>query len=58
MEPLVGHCRADSGEHPDRAPYRAAIVLDRGVVVRITRPASVHREPAEAARSTTVNQES
>jgi len=23
MEPLVGHCRADSGEHPDRAQYRA-----------------------------------
>jgi|GEM_PF-3177165 len=36
MEPLVGHCRADSGEHPDRARYRAAMVLDRGVVVRIT----------------------
>jgi len=36
MEPLVGHCRADSGEHPDRAQYWAAMVPDRGVVVRIT----------------------
>jgi PPOX class probable F420-dependent enzyme len=36
MEPLVDYYRQVSGEHPDWADYRAAMVRDRRVIVRIT----------------------
>ena len=36
MEPLVDHYRSISGEHPDWDDYRAAMVRDQRVVVRIT----------------------
>ncbi|HET6949018.1 MAG TPA: TIGR03618 family F420-dependent PPOX class oxidoreductase [Acidimicrobiales bacterium] len=35
MEPLVEYYRSVSGEHPDWDDYRAAMVRDRRVVVRI-----------------------
>lgn len=36
MEPLVDYYRSVSGEHPDWDDYRAAMVRDKRVVVRIT----------------------
>jgi PPOX class probable F420-dependent enzyme len=36
MEPLVEYYRAVSGEHPDWDEYRAAMVRDRRVLVRIS----------------------
>lgn len=36
MEPLVDYYRRVSGEHPDWEEYRAAMVRDRRVLVRIT----------------------
>jgi PPOX class probable F420-dependent enzyme len=36
MEPLVTYYRDVSGEHPDWDDYRAAMVRDRRVIVRIT----------------------
>ena len=36
MEPLVDYYRTTSGEHPDWDDYRAAMVRDRRVIVRIT----------------------
>ena len=36
MEPLVDYYRSLSGEHPDWDDYRAAMVRDRRVVLRIT----------------------
>ena len=36
MEPLVDYYRTTSGEHPDWDDYRAAMVRDQRVVVRIT----------------------
>lgn len=36
MEPLVAYYRSISGEHPDWADYRAAMVRDRRVVIAIT----------------------
>jgi PPOX class probable F420-dependent enzyme len=35
MEPLVEYYRRISGEHPDWADYRAAMVRDRRVLIRI-----------------------
>jgi PPOX class probable F420-dependent enzyme len=35
MEPLVGYYRGISGEHPDWDDYRAAMVRDRRVLIRI-----------------------
>jgi PPOX class probable F420-dependent enzyme len=35
MEPLVAYYRSVSGEHPDWADYRAAMVRDRRVLIRI-----------------------
>jgi PPOX class probable F420-dependent enzyme len=35
MEPLVAYYRSVSGEHPDWDDYRAAMVRDRRVLVRI-----------------------
>ena len=35
VEPLVGYYRAISGEHPDWDEYRAAMVRDRRLVVRL-----------------------
>jgi PPOX class probable F420-dependent enzyme len=36
MEPLVGYYRRISGEHPDWDDYRAAMVRDRRVLLRMT----------------------
>jgi PPOX class probable F420-dependent enzyme len=36
MDLLVGYYRSISGEHPDWADYRAAMVRDRRVIARIT----------------------
>jgi PPOX class probable F420-dependent enzyme len=36
LEPLVGYYRGISGEHPDWDDYRAAMVRDRRVLVRVT----------------------
>ena len=36
MEPLVDYYRRIAGEHPDWDDYRAAMVRDRRVIVRIT----------------------
>lgn len=36
MEPLVDYYRSISGEHPDWADYRAAMVRDRRVLLRVT----------------------
>jgi PPOX class probable F420-dependent enzyme len=36
MEPLVEYYRLLSGEHPDWADYRAAMVRDQRVIVRLT----------------------
>ena len=36
MEPLVDYYRSISGEHPDWDDYRAAMVRDRRVAVRMT----------------------
>jgi PPOX class probable F420-dependent enzyme len=36
MEPLVEYYRSTRGEHPDWDDYRAAMVRDRRVIVRIT----------------------
>ena len=36
MEPLVDYYRRVSGEHPDWNDYRAAMVRDRRVLLRIT----------------------
>ena len=36
MEPLVEYYRGISGEHPDWDDYRAAMVRDRRVLVRVT----------------------
>jgi PPOX class probable F420-dependent enzyme len=36
LEPLVDYYRGVSGEHPDWADYRAAMVRDRRVLLRIT----------------------
>ena len=36
MEPLVDYYRTTSGEHPDWDDYRAAMVRDRRVMVRVT----------------------
>ncbi|MFI5052840.1 MAG: PPOX class F420-dependent oxidoreductase [Acidimicrobiia bacterium] len=36
MEPLVDYYRSLRGEHPDWDDYRAAMVRDRRVIVRIT----------------------
>jgi hypothetical protein len=36
MEPLVDYYRRVSGEHPDWEEYRAEMVRDRRVLVRIT----------------------
>jgi PPOX class probable F420-dependent enzyme len=36
MEPLVEYYRTTSGEHPDWDDYRAAMVRDQRVIVRIT----------------------
>jgi len=36
LEPLVEYYRGISGEHPDWADYRAAMVRDRRVLARIT----------------------
>jgi PPOX class probable F420-dependent enzyme len=36
MEPLVDYYRGVSGEHPDWADYRAAMIRDRRVLLRIT----------------------
>ena len=36
MEPLVDYYRRASGEHPDWADYRAAMIRERRVIVRIT----------------------
>jgi PPOX class probable F420-dependent enzyme len=36
MQPLVDYYRGVSGEHPDWDDYRAAMVRDRRVVVRVT----------------------
>ena len=36
MEPLVDYYRTTSGEHPDWDDYRAAMVRDQRVVLRIT----------------------
>jgi len=36
MEPLVEYYRTTAGEHPDWDDYRAAMVRDRRVIVRIT----------------------
>jgi len=36
MEPLVEYYRSTSGEHPDWDDYRAAMVRDQRVIVRIT----------------------
>jgi PPOX class probable F420-dependent enzyme len=36
MEPLVDYYRTTSGEHPDWDDYRAAMVRDQRVIVRIT----------------------
>jgi PPOX class probable F420-dependent enzyme len=36
MEPLVEYYRSISGEHPDWDDYRAAMVRDRRVLLRIT----------------------
>jgi PPOX class probable F420-dependent enzyme len=36
MEPLVGYYRRISGEHPDWADYRAAMVRDKRVLLRLT----------------------
>ena len=35
MEPLVEYYRRISGEHPDWAGYRAAMVRDRRVLIRV-----------------------
>jgi len=35
MEPLVDYYRAVSGEHPDWADYRAAMVRDRRVLLQV-----------------------
>jgi PPOX class probable F420-dependent enzyme len=35
MEPLVDYYRRAAGEHPDWAEYRAAMVRDRRVLIRI-----------------------
>ena len=35
MDPLVDYYRTVSGEHPDWDDYRAAMVRDRRVIVRI-----------------------
>ena len=37
MEPLVEYYRSLSGEHPDWDDYRAAMVRDRRVIVRVPR---------------------
>ena len=36
MEPLVDYYRRVSGEHPDWNDYRAAMVRDRRVLLRIS----------------------
>ena len=36
MEPLVDYYRLTSGEHPDWDDYRAAMIRERRVIVRIT----------------------
>ncbi|MDQ1710276.1 MAG: hypothetical protein QOG49_1661 [Frankiaceae bacterium] len=36
MEPLVDYYRSVAGEHPDWADYRAAMVRDQRVLLRIT----------------------
>jgi hypothetical protein len=36
MEHLVEYYRSTSGEHPDWDDYRAAMVRDQRVIVRIT----------------------
>ena len=36
MEPLVDYYRTVAGEHPDWNDYRAAMVRDRRVIVRVT----------------------
>jgi PPOX class probable F420-dependent enzyme len=36
MEPLVDYYRGVSGEHPDWADYRAAMVRDRRVLLRVS----------------------
>jgi PPOX class probable F420-dependent enzyme len=36
MEPLVEYYRLLSGEHPDWADYRAAMIRDHRVIVRVT----------------------
>ena len=36
MEPLVDYYRGISGEHPDWDDYRAAMVRDRRVLLRVT----------------------
>jgi PPOX class probable F420-dependent enzyme len=36
MELLVGYYRMISGEHPDWSDYRAAMVRDRRVIIRVT----------------------
>ena len=36
MEPLVDYYRRLSGEHPDWDDYRAAMVRDQRVILRVT----------------------
>jgi PPOX class probable F420-dependent enzyme len=36
MEPLIGYYRLISGEHPDWDDYRAAMIRERRVIVRMT----------------------
>jgi hypothetical protein len=36
MEPLVDYYRGISGEHPDWDDYRAAMVRDQRVLLRVT----------------------
>jgi PPOX class probable F420-dependent enzyme len=36
MDPLVEYYRGISGEHPDWDDYRAAMIRDRRVIIRIT----------------------
>ena len=36
MELLVDYYRMISGEHPDWSDYRAAMVRDRRVIIRVT----------------------
>jgi hypothetical protein len=57
VEELIGLYRAVQDEHPDWADYRAAMVRDRRLVVRVrvervylTHPTTGHRRPLPDSR--------